>query len=155
MSANPTVRHRSAFWHAFLRGAYWLLARLDPLIRPFWRIGLLGITVRIHVRGRRSGKPRPILAGLLTVDGRWYVGHPNGRTAWTRNLAAAGEAIIERRPDERVRVRAQRLPDGPERDAAILVTARQQPFPGNLVYRAARRHILAEGDYFRLEPMTE
>lgn len=39
-----------------------------------------------------------------------------------------------------------------ERDAVILVTSEQQPFPGNLMYRAARRHILSEGRYFRLEP---
>ncbi len=36
--------------------------------------------------------------------------------------------------------------------ASILATAAQQPFPGNLVYRAARRHILATGIYFRLDP---
>jgi len=44
------------------------------------------------------------------------------------------------------------LKDGPERDAVIAATARQQPFPGNLVYRAAQRHITAVGVYFRLEP---
>ncbi len=148
-------RRRSRFWHLVLRGVYWLLARLDPLIRPFWRMGWLGITARIHIRGRRSGKPRPILAGMLTVDGHWYVGHPNGRTAWTKNLAAAGEAVVERRPGDRISLQAMRLGPGPERDAAILVTGTQQPFPGNLLYRAARRHILAEGDYFRLEPITE
>ena len=49
-------------------------------------------------------------------------------------------------------VTATPLPNGPERDAVIRATAEQQPFPDNLVYRAARRHILSEGRYFRLEP---
>jgi hypothetical protein len=52
-------------------------------------------------------------------------------------------------------VRAARLPDGNERDAVILATAHQQPFPGNLAYRAARGHILAMGVYFRLDPLAE
>lgn len=127
---------------------------MDPVIRPVWRMGWLGITARVHVRGRSTGKPRPILVGLLTVDGRWYVGHPNGATAWTRNLAAADQAQVEPRPGERTAVRPVLLEPGPERDAAILVTALQQPFPGNLMYRAACRHILAEGAYFRLEPIA-
>ena len=50
-------------------------------------------------------------------------------------------------------VTATPLPNGPERDAVIQATAEQQPFPGNLIYRAARRHILSEGRYFRLEPV--
>ena len=41
---------------------------------------------------------------------------------------------------------------GVERDAVIFATADQQPFPGNLLYRVARRHILSEGRYFRLDP---
>jgi hypothetical protein len=49
-------------------------------------------------------------------------------------------------------LRAIPLSDGPERDAVIAATWRQQPFPGNLVYRAAQRHIKAVGAYFRLEP---
>jgi hypothetical protein len=52
-------------------------------------------------------------------------------------------------------VRAARLPDGNERDAVILATAHQQPFPGNLAYRAASGHILAMGVYFRLDPLAE
>ena len=44
---------------------------------------------------------------------------------------------------------------GPERTAVIVATARQQPFPGNVVYRLARPHILAVGRYFRLDPPVE
>jgi hypothetical protein len=51
-----------------------------------------------------------------------------------------------------VRVSATRLELGPERDAAIHAAARQQPFPGDLLYRASLPHVLAVGVYFRLEP---
>jgi len=93
--------------------------------------------------------------GLIEVGGGWYVGHPNGEVGWTRNLAAAGQAVVAWPSRVSHRVRPERLADGDERDAVILATAHQQPFPGNLVYRAARRHILARGVYFRLEPMDE
>ena len=93
-----------------------------------------------------------MLVGLLRVDGRWYVGHPNGEVGWTANLREAGRATIAPRPESTFDVTATALDPGPERDAVIVATADQQPFPGNLVYRAARRHILSEGRYFRLEP---
>jgi hypothetical protein len=93
-----------------------------------------------------------VLIGLIQVSGRWYVGHPNGEVAWTANLRAAGRGRLAPRPDARIDVVAEPLDAGPERTAVILATAEQQPFPGNLMYRAARRHILSEGRYFRLEP---
>ena len=71
---------------------------------------------------------------------------------WTANLREAGRATIAQRPESPFEVTAVPLGPGPERDAVIRATAEQQPFPGNLVYRAARRHILSEGRYFRLEP---
>ena len=46
------------------------------------------------------------------------------------------------------------LPRGPERDRAILATG-QHPFPGNLIYRLARRHVRAVGRYYRLELAPE
>ncbi len=136
-----------------LAGSYRLLRFLDPLLRAWWQMASLGITARLEVRGRLSGRPRSVLVGVLTVDGHWYVGHPNGPSAWTRNLRAAGRASVQLWHRPAVEVRAVYLRDGEERDAAILVTAAQQPFPGNLLYRAARRHILAVGDYLRLDPL--
>jgi len=91
-----------------------------------------------------------VLLGLLRDSGALYVGHPNGDVAWTRNLDAAGSGILAMRPAVAVPVRAARLADGPERDRAILATS-QHVFPGNLIYRLARRHILVVGAYFRLE----
>ena len=138
-----------------MRLQYAWLRLIDPLIRAAWRAGRVGITVDLRVAGRRTGRDRAVLVGLIEVAGGWYAGHPNGEAGWTRNLAAAGEAVVARPSGVHHRVRAQRLPDGDERDSVILATAHQQPFPGNLVYRAARRHILARGIYFRLEPMDE
>jgi len=138
-----------------MRLQYAWLRLTDPLIRSAWRARGMGITVDLRVPGRRTGRPRPVLVGLLEVAGGWYVGHPNGEVGWTRNLAAAGGAVVARPSGISHRVRAERVADGDERDAVILATAHQQPFPGNLVYRAARGHILARGVYFRLEPMDE
>jgi hypothetical protein len=49
------------------------------------------------------------------------------------------------------RVRTVLLPVGEERSDAIQATFSQQPFPGNVVYWLARRHVRAVGRYYRLE----
>ncbi|MGH2462555.1 MAG: hypothetical protein ACRDFZ_02880 [Candidatus Limnocylindria bacterium] len=152
LSARPR-RRASTAWSLFWRLGYAWLRLLDPLIRAMWHAGGMGITVDVRVPGRRSGRQRAVLVGLIEVAGRWYVGHPNGDAGWTRNLAAAGNGSVVWPTGVTHRVRAARLPESDERDAVILATAHQQPFPGNLVYRAARGHILAKGVYFRLEPI--
>jgi hypothetical protein len=151
MSA-PLPRSPSRLWRGVFRTNYAVLRRIDALVAAWWRLFGIGITCRLTVRGRRTGRDRSLLLGLITVNGRWYVGHPNGEVAWTRNLAAAGEAMVSPLHGVAARVRATQLPDGPERDAAIIAAGRQQPFPGSILYRAARRHILAVGAYFRLDP---
>lgn len=148
----PHASRRHPGWALAWRLTYAFLRLIDPLLRISWRVGALGITSRLDVLGRRSGRPRSILVGLLRVDEGWYVGHPNGPAAWTRNLEAAGEAVIRPWTGTPIRVSATRLGPGPERDAAIRATASQQPFPGDLLYRASRSHVLAVGVYFRLEP---
>lgn len=142
---------RSALWTATFRAAYSLLRLLDPLFRGAWAAGSLGITSRLTVRGRVTGREHSVLVGLIQVGGRWYVGHPNGEVHWTANLRSAGLGRIAPRSDLPLDVTAQPLGHGPERDAVIWATGKQQPFPANLLYRAARRHILREGRYFRLE----
>jgi len=104
------------------------------------------------VIGRRTGRERRILLGLHEVDGRWYVGHPNGDANWVSNLVAAGECVVIRRGHEPVRVSALELPRGPERDAAIDATTRL-PDPSGFVFRQANSHIRAVGRYFRLTPI--
>jgi hypothetical protein len=134
------------------RAAYAFLRLIDLWLRAAWQLGGMGITARLSVRGLRTGRQRSVLVGLLRVEGKWYVGHPNGSAAWTRNLEAAGEAELRLWGGQPIQVRARRLDQGPERDAVIHATAHQQPFPGNLLYRASQRHILAVGTYFRLTP---
>jgi hypothetical protein len=92
---------------------------------------------------------------LLNSGGEWYVGHPNGDVAWTRNAEAAGSVRIDPPAAGGASFKVVRLPPGPERDAVIAATRVQQPFPANLVYRAASRHISAVGVYFRLVPASE
>jgi hypothetical protein len=132
---------------------YGVLRLADPILRAWWRTFGIGITAQLTAPGRRTGRERSVLVGLLNVDGHQYVGHPNGPVDWTHNLAAAGQARVAQLPGVWATLRAVQLSDGPERDAVIAATARQQPFPGNLVYRAAQRHIRAVGVYFRLEAM--
>jgi len=142
---------RSTAWSVTLQVAYAVLRLLDPLARWSWFSVGIGITSKLTVRGRHSGRDRSVLVGLLRVDGAWYVGHPKGEVGWTANLREARAARLAPRPETVLEVTAVPLEAGPERDAVILATAEQQPFPGNLLYRAARRHILSEGRYFRLE----
>lgn len=142
---------RSAAWKATFRLFYAVIGALDPLLRWRWARAGIGITSLLTVRGRRTGRERSVLVGLISVGGRRYVGHPNGEVAWTANLRAAGGARLAPRPGDEVDVVAEALGAGTERDAVIRATSEQQPFPANLLYRAARRHILSEGRYFRLE----
>ena len=150
-----TEARRSLALSLLWRAGYRFLRLINPMVRLSWERGTLGITVELRVRGRRSGRERAVLLGLLTVDGREYIGHPNGDAAWVRNLEAADTATLVWPFGGKRVVRAERLPDGAERDAVILATARQQPFPGNLLYRVSRAHITAKGSYFRLEPAEQ
>jgi len=144
---------RSCAWHLAFRVAYAFLRLIDPLLRWTWFSVGLGITSRLTVKGRQTGRDRSVLIGLIRVGGRWYVGHPNGEVAWTANLRSEPRARIAPRPEAPLDVMAKPLVDGRERDAAIHAACEQQPFPANLLYSAARHHILHEGRYFRLEPI--
>jgi hypothetical protein len=145
-------RRYSRAWRVAFRALYAALRFMDPLIRGWWRAFGLGNVVEIEMEGRRTGRPRSTLVGLLSAGERWYVGHPDGDVDWTRTLAAAGAAVIRLDHVAEVRVTATRLPDGDERELAIRATD-QHPFPGNAIYRAARRHVRAAGVYFRLDPV--
>ena len=140
----------SGAWRRYLPIQYRLIRLLDPLISPWWRGYGLGNVVELRVVGRRTGRLRRVLLGLLRSDGHWFLGHPNGDVAWTRNLEAAGTAELSLSWPATIPIRATRLPDGELRDQAILATS-QHVFPGNIVYRLARRHIRAVGTYFLVE----
>jgi hypothetical protein len=140
----------STAWRLYLRAQYRLIRLLDPFVATFWRAYGLGNVVELRVAGRRTGRPRPILLGLLRDGDAWFLGHPNGDVAWTRNLEAAGTAQLSFRYPAAVPIRATRLPPGELRDRAILATG-QHVFPGNIVYRLARAHVRALGVYVSIE----
>lgn len=141
----------SAFWSRALRWFYRFLRLIDPLVRAWYGPFGIGNTVDLVVRGRRSGKPRPVLLGLLRVGTRMYLGHPNGDVAWTNNLEAAGEGEVHIRGLPPLAIRPVRLPPGDEREGVIRASWRQHPFPGNVIYWLAREHVRAVGTFFRLE----
>lgn len=151
-AASLPAPRRSRFWAVALRLQYRLIGWLDPIVRSFWSRFGLGNVVDLAVAGRRSGRERHVLLGLLRVGNAWFLGHPNGAVDWARNLEAAGRGELRFHGLPAVPVRAHRLEHGALRDAAILATS-QHPFPGNLVYRLARRHIRAVGVFFAIEPI--
>ncbi len=143
--------HAGGPWGAWWRAWYRLLRLAGgPLDRLAMGPGF-GNLVVLRVVGRRSGCERVLPLGLLTVGERRYLGHPSGDTAWTLNLRAASTATIESARIPRTRVRPVLLGPGPERDAAVRASFHQHPFPGNALYRLARRHVAATGVFFRLE----
>lgn len=110
--------------------------------------------VELHLVGRKTGRRRDVLVGMSRIDGRLYVGHPNGPTAWLANLAAADAATLQIKHQPPIQVRSVPLDLGPERDAAIRATARQEWLVIRPVYWASRRHILRAGVYHRLDVIT-
>lgn len=142
----------SSFWDRAWRSFYWVVTRLGPLIRPGVERFGLGNVVELVVPGRRTGRRRVVLLGLLRVDGGWYLGHPNGAANWTRNLEAADGAtlVLPREPPPRT-IRAELLQNGEERNRVIHSTWHQHVYPGRVMYWLARRHILAVGRYYRIE----
>ena len=142
----------SPFWDRALRTFYWVVTRLSPVIRPWTERFGLGNVVELIVPGRRTGRKRVVLLGLLRVDGEWYLGHPNGAVNWTRNLDAAGGAtlILPRQPPP-IAISAVLLPIGDERRRVIAVTWQQHVYPGRLLYWLARRHIVEAGRYYRIK----
>jgi hypothetical protein len=154
-SAAGAVDGRSVAWSLVWRLLYRLIRVLDPILRSWIANGWPGLdgVVEIRTIGRRTGHPRRALVTLLGLDGRWYVGHPNGPTSWQRNAEASGWLEIEPPAAHGARFAVARLAPGPERDAVIAATGSQQFFPADVVYRLARRHIAAVGVYHRLEPI--
>jgi len=144
----------SRLWSATFVLLYRFLRLMDAPIRTVWTRTGLGNVVQVRIRSRRTGRERELFLGVLRVGKEFYLGHPNGASFWTRDLDAAGSAELAFPGGEPLAVRGVLLPPGPERSAVISAT-NQHPFPGNLIYRLARRHILAVGRYYRLEPLSE
>jgi len=60
----------SRFWAAAFRAQYRLLRWIDPPVHAVWRRVGIGNTIELRVPGRRSGRTRAVLLGLLVSDGR-------------------------------------------------------------------------------------
>jgi hypothetical protein len=147
--AHPVEPARA--WSFGFRALYRVLGWLEPLIRRWWLGYGLGNVVQVTIPGRRTGRPRTTLLGVLQANDTLYLGHPNGPAEWTRNLDAAGGRLLMTWTGQTpISFCAELLPPGPERDRAIRATW-QHPFPGDLIYRLGRRHIQAVGRYYRLE----
>jgi len=139
------------FWRLFFPFLYGFLRLTDP----FWvwlteRRGLVN-TVELFVVGRRTGRERRVMLGLLAVGDRRYLGHANGHAAWLHNLAAAGEGRMVIEKAGPIQVRAIRLEPGEEQDAVVRAASRQHPFPVDVAYRLARVSVRHDGLFFRIE----
>ena len=145
-------RGRSRIWSAvldlYLRGAP------TPLMRFAWRRNTALPFRELLVAGRRTGRERRLLVSLIQVGERRFVGHPNGRAAWTDNVAAAGTCTLVDRDGTAERVRMVEVSNPADRDAVIDATTRL-PAPSGWIYRAARKHIRAIGRFFEVLPATE
>jgi hypothetical protein len=141
-------------WRIVWRACYAVARRWGRLMRVAVAMGVpsfAGHIVELALVGRRTGRPRTVLVTLIRVGEGWYVGHPNGETAWLANLAAADSVQMTILGLPPLRVRSVPLRLGPERVAVIEATARQQPILARSLYRVSRRHILRAGVYHRLD----
>ena len=96
-----TAAEPSRAWTYGFRVLYRILGWLDRPLCLVWLGYGLGNVVQVTIAGRRTGRPRRILLGLLATDGGWYLGHPNGPAQWTRNLDAAGGRLLLNWPGQR------------------------------------------------------
>ncbi len=140
-----------AFWRLFFPFLYGFLR----LTEPFWgwlarRHGLVN-TVELRVVGRRSGRERRVMLGLLAVGAWRYLGHANGDAAWVGNLAASAEGRLVVDGGPPIAIVATRIAPGEEQDAVARAGGRQHPFPVDVAYRLARTSIRHDGVFFRIE----
>lgn len=149
MSSGSTSR-----WSRAFPILYRVLRRLEPILRTVQSGSGIGNVLDVRIPDRRTGRTRSVLLGILRTPDGLYLGHPNGRARWTRDAEAAGNVELRWPGGSSIEARLVLLPEGPERDAAIAATG-QHPFPGNLIYRLARRHIAKVGVYFRVEAVTD
>ena len=79
------------------KGRPFYFGLFNRLVKSLLRLGLpVGPTTLLTVRGRKTGRPRTTPVGFLEHDGRRYVFGTFGDGDWTRNLRAAGEAVVGR-----------------------------------------------------------
>ncbi|WP_304109306.1 nitroreductase/quinone reductase family protein [Mycolicibacterium bacteremicum] len=88
----------------------------NAVIRQLAELGVeIAGSRALRVRGRTTGKWRPVVVNVLTVDGRDYVVATRGNTQWVRNARAAG--FVETGPRwKRTRLRVVEIADAEKPD---------------------------------------
>lgn len=88
----------------------------NAVIRQLAELGVeIAGSRALRVRGRTTGKWRPVVVNVLTVDGRDYVVATRGNTQWVRNARAAG--FVEAGPRwKRTRLRVVEIADAEKPD---------------------------------------
>ena len=156
MTTTPIENSTDARRSLATRRLFSLLFATTPrtVARILHRRGVLGPVQEIRVIGRRTGIERAFFAVVLEEDAASYIGHPNGhRAQWVRNLLCAGSGTVVRPDGSSTSVRATELHPGPERTRVIdaHLTVQRQPF--RMLYERAHDHVVAQGTFFRLEPI--
>jgi hypothetical protein len=157
-SSEPThIDEGSHAWRSTWRVAFAIAKRSGPVL---WALADLHVPtywdgiVRIDLIGSRSGQPRPILVALIDVGGRWYVGNPNGQSAWLTNLGSMETATLTRAGQSPVSVHPVPLALGPERDAVARATAHHGPIHVRPLYWASSSHVRRAGVFYRLDRLA-
>jgi hypothetical protein len=141
-----------AFWRLFFPMLYAFLRVTDPFwLRVTERRGLVN-TVELFVVGRRSGRERRVMLGLLAVGDRRYLGMPTPKRPGSTTLRRPGKGAGGRRPGSHGRPRD---PHPARRRAGCCGRGglAPHPFPVDIAYRLARASIGHDGVFFRIEAL--
>lgn len=69
----------------------------DALVRVLLRLGIaLGGAALLTVPGRKSARLLSVPVTPVQYDGHRYIVSPYGERAWTKNVRAAGKAVLSR-----------------------------------------------------------
>jgi deazaflavin-dependent oxidoreductase (nitroreductase family) len=123
-----------------------IVTLFNPISARLLGAGLpLGPNALLTVTGRKSGQPRTTGVALVEANGRRWVIGTFGDVNWTRNLRAAGEAVLTRgRMRQRVRSVELTPPEAATFFLEVLLPyARRVPFGRWLVGA-----VLGAGDIF-------
>ena len=100
-------------WRVMWRAIYGVTRRISPMTRLLVALRIPTFhneVAELPLVGRRSGRARPVIVGLIRHGDHWYVGHPNGPRPWLANLAAADSLVVT--PPRSAPLRARAVPLG-------------------------------------------
>jgi deazaflavin-dependent oxidoreductase (nitroreductase family) len=119
--------------------------RLDILL-PFW--------VMLITRGRKSGRPRPVVVDVArrARGGLWVIAADGRQAQWVRNLAADSSVVVRYR-GRRLAGRALIDESVDPGDFAVRIY-RDRPLYVRLIYRLMGQRVASEADVRRLAAGT-